>query len=94
LFDDGRPKEYLPEQIAKAFPPVEVQAPSPHCARAVGYVISVDYADGPITQLQIGTSIVGRRCLYIHAGDHCTTIVRLTATGSKAGCRDLTAPRR
>ena len=96
LFDDGRPKEYLPEQIAKAFPPVEVQAPAPITTApelSVTSSPSITPMDS-IMQLQIGTSNLSvDACLSrIRAGDHWhNNLVRLTGhwiCKGLVGCRD------
>ena len=94
LFDDGRPKEYLPEQIAKAFPPVEVQAPAP-IATAPELSVTSSPSITPmelIMQLQIGTSNLSvDACLSrIRAGDQWhNNLVRLTGHWISRGWSDV-----
>jgi hypothetical protein len=67
-FDDGRPKTYLPEQIAKAFPPVQASL-----ASSAAPPENTDRTEPPPrTSLQIGSSEISvEACLArIRAGDH------------------------
>ena len=94
VFDDRRPKEYLPEQIAKAFPPVEVQEPTP-----ITTVPELSVTSSPsitpmesIMQLQIGTSNLSvDACLSrIRAGDQWhNNLVRLTGHWISRGWSDV-----
>ncbi len=88
-FDDGRPKTYLPGQIARAFPPAAAPAtlnstPSPTQETPAG--------DWPTrVGLQIGSSIVSvDACLaQIRAGDHWhDNLVRLTGHWIARGWSD------
>jgi RecA/RadA recombinase len=92
LFDDGRPKEYLPEQIAKAFPPVEVQSPSTPTSPELSATSSPSITPlDSIMQLQIGTSNLSvDACLSrIRAGDQWhINLVRLTGHWISRGWSD------
>jgi hypothetical protein len=98
LFDDGRPKAYEPEQIAKAFPLVGtaggVASMSKDAATAAAPVValspSIAPAETPST-LQIGTSNLSvEACLSrIRAGDHWhDNLVRLTGHWIARGWSD------
>lgn len=88
LLTDGRPAEYLPGQIAKAFPPIEVEAAAPISAA----VSSPSIAPAePNATLQIGTSNLSvEACLAsIRAGDHWhDNLVRLTGHWIARGWSD------
>jgi hypothetical protein len=99
LFDDGRPKEYLPEQIAKAFPPVEAAAGPPQPSKSkltiapqLSAASSSSIAPAePASALQIGTTNLSvETCLYrIRAGDHWhDNLVRLTGHWIARGWSD------
>lgn len=93
IFDDGRPKSYLPEQIAKAFPPVQAPlrpAPQPQRERN-----DSDHARhtpaSSHTSLQIGSSNVSvEACLArVRTGDHWhDNLVRLTGHWIARGWSD------
>jgi hypothetical protein len=92
-FDDGRPKAYLPEQIAKAFPPAQAPLrPAPERAAAVD--VSAEAAEAPRpshASLQIGSSQVSvETCLArVRAGDHWhDNLVRLTGHWIARGWSD------
>ena len=80
----GRPSEYLPEQIAKAFPPAELQSSLPKASAAPELSASSSPSITPmesIVQLQIGTTNLSvENCLArIRAGDQWhNNLVRLT----------------
>ena len=90
-FDDGRPKAYLPEQIAKAFPPA--QAPL-RPERGAPVDVSAEAAEAPRpshASLQIGSSQVSiEACLArVRAGDHWhDNLVRLTGHWIARGWSD------
>ena len=90
-FDDGRPKVYLPEQIAKAFPPA--QAPL-RPERAAPVDVSAEAAEAPRpshASLQIGSSQVSvEACLArVRSGDHWhDNLVRLTGHWIARGWSD------
>jgi hypothetical protein len=97
-FDDGRPKAYLPEQIAKAFPPA--QAPL-RPGRAAPVDVSAEAAETPRpshASLQIGSSQVSveaclRGCVPAITGT--TTSSASRGTGSPAaGPTRKSSPRR
>ncbi len=69
-FDDGRPKTYLREQIARAFPPAAVQPLFNSTSAPTQEISAIDSTMRP--SLQIGSSIVSvDSCLgRIRAGDH------------------------
>lgn len=85
-FNDGRPKSYLPEQIAKAFPPVQAAlgaTPTGHEETAARELSS--------HTLQIGSSNVSvEACLgRVRAGDHWhDNLVRLTGHWIARGWSD------
>jgi hypothetical protein len=92
-FDDGRPKSYLPEQIAKAFQPAQAAlraAPHPeHETNEIDPVPTLSAASP--TPLQIGSSNVSvEACLArIRAGDHWhDNLVRLTGHWIARGWSD------
>ena len=66
-FDDGRPKSYIAEQIAKAFPPVQAALSANTTAAP-----SAPTGTAPTPTLQIGTSSLSvDACIAaIRAGDH------------------------
>jgi hypothetical protein len=92
LLRDGRPAEYLPGQIAKAFPPVEPELSSPVASSAS----TAPQTDGflsttPSATLPIGTSNLSvEACLArIRAGDHWhDNLVRLTGHWIARGWSD------
>jgi len=90
-FDDGRPKAYLPEQIAKAFPPT--QAPL-RPERGAPVDVSAEAAEAPRhshASLQIGSTQVSvEACLArVRAGDHWhDNLVRLTGHWIARGWSD------
>jgi hypothetical protein len=93
IFDDGRPKSYLPEQIAKAFPPV--QAPLRPGSQPPRERNDSDHARhtpaSSHTSLQIGSSNVSvEACLArVRAGDHWhDNLVRLTGHWIARGWSD------
>jgi len=86
-FDDGRPKAYLAEQIARAFPPVQ-PSPASTCASAAP---RVDDAAPSSSTLQIGTSNLSvDACLErIRSGDHWhDNLVRLAGHWISRGWSD------
>lgn len=92
-FDDGRPKAYLPEQIAKAFPPA--QSPlRPVPADAATADAREEAAEAPRlshASLQIGSTQVSvEACLArVRAGDHWhDNLVRLTGHWIARGWSD------
>jgi hypothetical protein len=82
IFNDGRPKTYLPEQIAKAFPPAYASA-----ATAIEEA-STSKPAGP--SLQIGSKVSVESCLaHVRAGDHWhDNLVRLTGHWIARGWSD------
>lgn len=92
-FDDGRPKAYLAEQIAKAFPPTQpsLSPASTNSGAAVG--AATPAPSGPLSAptLQIGTSNLSvEGCLArIRSGDHWhDNLVRLTGHWIARGWSD------
>ncbi len=85
-FTDRRPKSYLPEQIAKAFPPVQAAlAPAPADRK------EASTSELPSHTLQIGSSNVSvAACLArVRAGDHWhDNLVRLTGHWIARGWSD------
>jgi hypothetical protein len=89
-FNDGRPKEYLAEQIARAFPPAQVSliAPAPKTAPSTADAVQ---ASTDSTSLHIGTSNLSvEGCLArIRAGDHWhNNLIRLTGHWIARGWSD------
>jgi hypothetical protein len=92
LLRDGRPAEYLPGQIARAFPPAEPELSSPVASSAstapqTGGVLST----APSATLPIGTANLSvEACLArIRAGDHWhDNLVRLTGHWIARGWSD------
>jgi hypothetical protein len=85
-FDDGRPKTYLAEQIARAFPPAQPSLTSP----SVSTDPRIEKAP-PATTLQIGTSDLSvDACIErIRSGDHWhDNLVRLTGHWISRGWSD------
>lgn len=93
-FNDGRPKTYLPGQIAQAFPPAEpVLAPARQLAASAPSATTdrLLHAGPPPTSLPIGTSNLSvEACLArIRAGDHWhDNLVRLTGHWIARGWSD------
>jgi hypothetical protein len=92
-FDDGRPKSYLPEQIAKAFPLAQAPLrPAPQPQREGDDSGPAPYAPASShTPLQIGSSNVSvEACLArVRAGDHWhDNLVRLTGHWIARGWSD------
>jgi hypothetical protein len=92
-FADGRPKAYLPEQIAKAFPAVVMPASAPAAGDAPGAAHTEEGAPSTTRSatLQIGTSNLSvDDCLArIRAGDHWhDNLVRLTGHWIARGWSD------
>jgi RecA-family ATPase len=93
-FSDGRPKEYLAEQIAKAFPPPELPfgvPPERPAARVNPAPAAAPQPPADAGMLQIGTSPVSvEACLArIRAGDHWhNNLVRLTGHWISRGWSD------
>jgi len=88
-FDDGRPKAYLAEQIAKAFPPIMVSASPP--SPAPPHVLDApDNTDTAATDLHIGSALSVEACLAaVRAGDHWhNNLVRLTGHWISRGWSD------
>ena len=89
-FDDGRPKVYLPEQIARAFPPAQPTQLADHSASST-VVPSTSSAAASPQKLQIGsTDLSVDACLVrIRAGDHWhDNLVRLTGHWIARGWSD------
>jgi hypothetical protein len=91
-FDDGRPKSYLPEQIAKAFPPLQAPLrPGPQPQRERNDSDPAPHAPASSHPLQIGSSNLSvEACLArIRAGDHWhDNLVRLTGHWIARGWSD------
>jgi len=92
IFDDGRPKSYLPEQIAKAFPPAQAPLRSmPESQRERNDSDTLHTPASSHTPLQIGSSNVSvEACLArVRAGDHWhDNLVRLTGHWIARGWSD------
>ena len=88
LPSEGRPSEYLPEQIAKAFPPVEVEDGAPASTSVSSPSIASSESN---STLQIGTSSLSvENCLSrIRAGDQWhNNLIRLTGHWIARGWSD------
>ena len=86
-FDDGRPKTYLPEHIAKAFPPVQPLLGSTPATTEE----PAETASSSRTDLKIGSDIASvEACLArIRAGDHWhDNLVRITGHWIARGWSD------
>lgn len=85
-FDDGRPKQYLAEQIARAFPPVDVLPRTPAPAPAAEQPVHAPAG----ASLHIGSDLSVEACLgRIRAGDQWhNNLVRLTGHWIARGWSD------
>ncbi|MDE2375084.1 MAG: AAA family ATPase, partial [Hyphomicrobiales bacterium] len=86
-FDDGRPKTYLPEQIATGFPPAQPLLGS----TPVTTEVPADAASPSRTELKIGSGVASvETCVaLIRAGDHWhDNLVRLTGHWIARGWSD------
>jgi hypothetical protein len=90
-FDDGRPKSYLPEQIAKAFPLAQAPLRPERAAPVDGNAEAAEAPRPSHASLQIGSSQVSvEACLArVRAGDHWhDNLVRLTGHWIARGWSD------